>query len=284
MGQLLVEGGEADRNLTRAEEMIRQAARQSCDLILLPECLDLAWTHPSALTEAQPIPGPFSDRLCSAAQAHQITLCAGLTEKCRNKIYNSAILVNPNGEIILKYRKINELSCAHHIYSIGDSLSVAETPFGIIGVNICSDNYLNALDIGHTLARMGAQLILSPSSWTVDYSEVENNTPYKEKWLTPYLTLARLYDLVIISATSVGVIVGGIYEGKKMVGCSLAVGKEGILAQGSYNEFAGELIVADIAIPSPHVIGTNIGSLLKQRGYFKNTIVPDRIETPPQRL
>ena len=42
MGQLLVEGGEPNRNLKRASKMIAEAAEKNCQIILLPECLDLA--------------------------------------------------------------------------------------------------------------------------------------------------------------------------------------------------------------------------------------------------
>lgn len=267
MGQLLVEGGEPDRNLQRAEKMIAQAAEKKCDLILLPECLDLAWTHPSAKTEAQPIPGVHSDQICAGAQRNHITVCAGLTEEDGDRVYNSAILVNGSGEIILKYRKINVLSVGQEFYAIGNLLSVVETPFGIIGVDICADNYMDGLPIGHTLARMGAQVILSPSSWTVDYSITEEDDPYGEKWIKPYSLLAKLYNLVIVGTTSVGVIVGGPYEGKKMIGCSLAAGREGIIARGQYNEFAGELIMAEFDVPQREEKGTAIGEALKKQGY-----------------
>ncbi len=268
MGQLLVEGGEPERNLNRAGDMVREAANKECDLILLPECLDLAWTHPSAKTEAQMIPGPHSDTLCSLAEINSLYLCAGLTERFEDKVYNAAILINPKGEIILKYRKINVLNVAQDIYSIGQTLSVTDTTFGIVGVNICSDNYSDSLEIGHSLARMGARIILSPSSWTVEYSITEDEDPYGKKWYEPYHTLAKLHDLIIISATSVGVIVGGVYEGKKMVGCSLAVDKMGVIRQGKFNEFTGELVVAEIKVPSPQPLGTNVGDRLNAQGYY----------------
>ena len=268
MGQLLVEGGEPDRNLKRAGKMLEEAAEKSCRLVLLPECLDFAWTHPSAKTEAQPIPGPYSDILCKLAKTYNLYLCAGLTERSEDKVYNTAIFISPEGNILLKYRKINVLTVAQDIYSIGQTLSVVKTPFGVVGVNICSDNYIDSLDIGHTLARMGAQIILSPSSWTVDYSIVEGDILYGKKWLKPYQTLAVAHDLIVVSATAVGVIVGGVYEGKKMVGCSLAVNKDGIVAEGKYNEFTGQLVVADITIPPPRVLGTAIGESLKMRGLY----------------
>jgi len=269
MGQLLVEGGEPERNLERACHMVKDAAKIGCDVVLLPECMDLAWTHPSAKTEAKRIPGPYSDILCNLAKEHCLYLCAGLTESFEGKVFNAAILINSKGEIILKYQKINVLDVAQDIYSIGQNLSVVDTPFGIVGVNICSDNYSDSLEIGHTLARMGAKLILSPSSWTVDYSTAEDEDPYGGKWYHPYHTLAKAHDLVLISATSVGVIVGGVYEGKKMIGCSLAVDKNGTIKKGTFNEFAGELIVAEINLPSPQKLGTNIGDRLKAQGYYK---------------
>ena len=268
MGQLLVEGGEPERNLKRAGKMLEDAAEKSCRLVLLPECLDFAWTHPSAKTEAQPIPGPYSDILCKLAKTYNLYLCAGLTERSEDKVYNTAIFISPEGNILLKYRKINVLTVAQDIYSIGQTLSVVKTPFGVVGVNICSDNYIDSLDIGHTLARMGAQIILSPSSWTVDYSIVEGDILYGKKWLKPYQTLAVAHDLIVVSATAVGVIVGGVYEGKKMVGCSLAVNKDGIVAEGKYNEFTSQLVIADITIPPPRVLGTAIGESLKMRGLY----------------
>ena len=268
MGQLLVEGGEPERNLKRAGKMLEDAAEKSCRLVLLPECLDLAWTHPSAKTEAQSIPGPYSDILCKLAKTYNLYLCAGLTERSEDKVYNTAIFISPEGNILLKYRKINVLTVAQDIYSIGQTLSVVKTPFGVVGVNICSDNYIDSLDIGHTLARMGAQIILSPSSWTVDYSTVEGDILYGKKWLKPYQTLAVAHDLIVVSATAVGVIVGGVYEGKKMVGCSLAVNKDGIVAEGKYNEFTGQLVITDITIPQPRALGTAIGESLKMRGLY----------------
>ncbi len=267
MGQLLVEGGEPERNLHRAEVMIRQAYQEKCDIVLLPECLDLAWTHPSAKVKSQPIPGRYSDTLCRVAKELGIYICAGLTEKDRNRVYNTAVFIDRNGEILLKYHKINLLTVEQPFYSIGQSVSVIETPFGIIGVNICADNYLDSLAIGHALAQMGAQIILSPSSWTVDCSINETQDPYKEKWLKPYSILAELYDLVIIGATSVGYIVGGPYEGKKMVGCSLAVNKNGVIAKGPHLEFAGQLIPVNIEIPERKEKGTEIGEMLTKKGY-----------------
>ncbi len=256
MAQLLVEGGEPERNFERAEKLIREAKAGNCDLVLLPETLDFAWTHPSALTESEPVPGTFSDFFCTLAKELDIWLCLGLTEKKGNQNYNTALLIDNNGAIILTYSKINLLEVEFPYYQVGQKLEVVNTPFGKIGVNICADNYLPSLHNAHMLARMGAQLIIAPSSWTVDHSVTEESDPYREKWVKPLSDIARIYEIPFISTTSVGYIVGGPYEGKKMVGCSLAVDETGILAQGEFNEFAGHLTMVEVTLKEAKKKGT----------------------------
>lgn len=266
MAQLLVEGGEPERNLQRAEKLVREAKARQADLVLLPETLDLAWTHPSAYTEAQPIPGAFSHFFCALAKELSIWLCLGLTEKTDSKIYNTALLISDKGEIIHRYYKINLLEVEHPFYETGNSVSVVDTPFGKVGVNICADNYIESLHIGKTLAHMGAQIILSPSSWTVDHFVTEEMDPYRDKWIKPLSTLATLYEIPVVSTTSVGYIVGGPYEGKKMIGCSLAVDKHGNITQGEFNEFAGDLKIVDLELGEGKWKGTQYGKMLQQKG------------------
>jgi predicted amidohydrolase len=267
LGQLLVEGGEPWRNIERATKLVASAADAGCNIILLPETIDFAWTHPSALTESLPIPGAFSNHFCELARNKGIYICVGLTERTANGNYNTALLIDDKGEILLKYHKINLLEVEFPYYRVGNLLSVVSTPIGKIGVNICADNYSDALHIGHTLARMGAQIILSPSSWTVDFHITEVNEPYQDKWIGPFKMLARMHDIIVASATSVGYIVGGPYEGKKMVGKSLVVDKNGILAEGMFNEFAGELGIVEVTLEEHRVKGIQIGRRLKERGY-----------------
>lgn len=266
--QLLVEGTEPLRNFERASKLVSEASHMGCDIVLLPETIDFAWTHPDGLKEAHPIPGPFSDFFCDLARSKNIWICVGLTEYTPDGNYNTSLLIDRSGYIIGKHRKINLLTVEFPYYQVGQSLQVHDTEFGKIGLNICADNYLDSLHIGHALARMGAQLILSPSSWTVDHSITEADDPYQEKWIKPLGILAGLYGLVIASATSVGYIVGGPYEGKKMVGCSLCVGKDGIIAKGVFNEFAGELVIADFDMPVRIEKGVQIGAMLQQKNYY----------------
>jgi len=268
MAQILVEGGRAEPNLARAVAHIEQAAAHGCRLVVLPECLDLGWTDPSARTLAQPIPGPHSDRLARAARHSGVFVAAGLVERSGERLFNAAVLLDPAGEILLLYRKINELDLAHDLYAVGDRLGVAHTPLGTLGLNICADNFADSLAIGHVLARMGAQVILSPSAWAVEADHDNAATPYGDLWRNSYRELTRLYDLYVIGVSNVGRLTAGPWKGRKVIGCSLAVEPGGmILAAGPYGETAEALVVVEIDPWPPIAKGTLVAEALRARGY-----------------
>jgi predicted amidohydrolase len=108
--QMRVTGGAKAENLAGAEQRIADAASQGAEVIVLPEAMPLGWTHPSARTEADEIPGGEScQRLCRAARHHNVFVCSGIVERCGNQIFNAAVLIDPAGEVILHHRKIHEL-------------------------------------------------------------------------------------------------------------------------------------------------------------------------------
>ena len=268
MAQMLVEGGAVEQNLARATRMIEQATEQECKVVVLPECLDLGWTDPSARDLAQPIPGPYSEALCRAAQQAHVYVAAGLTERYGDKIYNAAVLISPDGEILLRHRKINVMDIAQDLYTTGNCLGVARTPLGTIGLNICADNFPNSLALGHALARMGAQILLSPSAWAMPADHDNDQEPYGDLWKNSYTTLTNLYDMTIVGVSNVGWLRGGSWQGYKCIGCSLAVGPNGtILAQGPYGEAAEALTVVPIELVEPEVTGTKIAEALTRKGY-----------------
>lgn len=268
MGQMLVEGGMPEKNLERACRMVEKAAEQECKIVVLPECLDIGWTHPAARELAQSIPGKHSEQLVHVAKGANIYIVAGLVERAGEFLYNSAILISPEGQILLKHRKINELTIGLDLYSIGDSLSVVQTPLGKIGINICADNFPSSLALGHSLARMGAQIILSPCAWAVDADHDNQKDPYGGMWRKAYAELARLYDITVIGVSNVGWLTAGPWRGRKCIGCSIAINREGrTIAQGHYGDSAEDLISVEVEIIPRTVMGTDIAGMLKKRGY-----------------
>jgi predicted amidohydrolase len=266
MAQILVEGARPDANLARAVASIREAADRGADLVLLPECLDLGWTDPCARQLARPIPGRHTETLAQAARDHRIHVAAGLVERAGDRLYNAAVLIDPAGDILLHHRKVNELDIALDLYSVGDRLGVVETGLGTLALLICADNFPDSLALGHALARMGAQVLLSPCAWAVDADHDDAREPYGALWIDSYAELARIYDLTVVGVSNVGPITGGPWRGRKCIGRSLAVGPGGeILARGPYGVEA--LVLVEVRPRPPIARGCDIAPALRARGY-----------------
>ena len=271
MGQLLVENGKPEANLNRARKMILKADSCGCDLLVLPECLDLGWTYPESHKLARTIPGKYSNIICDAARQAGVLMVAGLTEKRDNGIYNSAILVSSEGKILLKYSKINVLKIAQNIYNIGSSLEVVDTSLGKIGVNICADNFPDSYVLGHSLARMGADMILSPCAWAVKPGHNNVEDPYGKMWKKSYRKMAYLFQIPIIGVSNVGWIKAGVWEGRKCIGSSLAVNAEGeVIFQAPYGVEAQTLEIVQVEIKNSKVKGTEISSKITKRKESRN--------------
>src|SRR5690625_370231 len=229
--------------------MIRKAAGQGSEMIVLPECLDLGWTHPGARELAEPIPGKISDLLAKEAKNNHIFVVAGLTEKRDEKIYNSAVVISDEGEIILTHSKINELDFTLDLYTKGNQINTVDTEFGRIGIPICADLLPEGNPIGHSVGLMGADLILSPCSWAVQPDHDNRLQPYGSEWVNSYGELSEKHQMTIVGVTNVGLVEGGEWDGWKCIGCSLAVGPNGEhLARGSYGEDAHELLTFEVEI------------------------------------
>lgn len=246
LAQMLVEPGKQETNVSRAEQRIREAAEQGAEVVLLPECLDLGWTHPSAETLATTVPdGDVCRRFNRAAVENNVFVCTGLVERAGDRLFNSAVLISPAGEVLLHHRKINELDFARELYSVGDRLGVADTKFGKIGLMICADGFAQGQVISRSLAMMGAQVILSPCAWAVPEDHDNEKTPYGQIWLENYGAVGRDHGVPIVGCSNVGPIIEGPWKGRSCIGNSIAVGAKGlpvnVLAYGEE-----ELVTMDI--------------------------------------
>jgi predicted amidohydrolase len=248
MVQMRVDGGRKAANLARAEERISEAALQGAEVIVLPEAMPLGWTHPSAKDLADPIPGGEScERLRAAARRHRVYVCSGLVERAGDRIYNTAVLIDPSGEQLILHRKIHELDFAQDLYARGDRLQVADTPFGRIGVMICADGFAPGQVIGRALALMGARVILSPCAWAVPADHDNSREPYGTLWIDNYGLIARRFGIWIAGASNVGPITAGPWQGRKCIGNSLLIGPDGRpVVTGPYGEEAETILIARV--------------------------------------
>lgn len=246
--QMTVVGGDRPANLKHAENRITEAAAHSADVILLPEAMDLGWTHPSAAKEAQPIPdGQTCQFLRAHAASNRVYVVSGLIERAGDVVYNSAVLIDPSGEVILTHRKINELDIGHPYYAVGDRLNVTKTKFGTIGLMICADANTPDYHLTRSLCYMGADVILSPCSWAVAANHDNTKDPYGELWKNAYKPVAQDFSVWIAGCSNVGWMNDGPWKNWKGIGCSLVINPNGEeVLFGPYGADADTILYVDI--------------------------------------
>lgn len=248
--QMRVEGGCQAANLQRAEQLVKEAAGEGAEVILLPEAMDLGWTHPSALKEAESIPdGASCLRLRQWATQLGVFLCSGLVEKTGQRFFNAAVLIDPKGEVLLHHRKLNELEIAHAFYEQGDRLGVAKTAFGTFGLMICADAFAPGQVASRTLGLMGAGMILSPCAWAVPADHDNAREPYGGLWLENYCPVAREFSLWIAGCSNVGWLSEGPWKGRKCIGSSLVIGPKGQTElMGPYGVDAEKILFVEVKV------------------------------------
>jgi predicted amidohydrolase len=236
--QMDVVGGDKRANLDRAQKLVAEAAATGIAMAVLPEALDLGWTHPSSKTEAESIPeGAPCTLLSKLAAEHNIFLCAGITEADGDRTFNSAVIIDPKGNVLCKHRKLNELEIGHDFYDQGDRLQVVDTELGTLGLMICADGFAKDEVITRSLGYMGADIILSPCAWAVDHDHDNSKTPYGDLWRGVYQPVAKEFGMWIVGVSNVGPIEAGPWKGRKCIGCSLVVNADGDeVLQGPYDQ------------------------------------------------
>ena len=184
-------GAEEEINLKEACRYIDEAARQGAQLVLFPETYPGPWTEKYRYDPLE--------ALAAQARASGVYVVAGTTAPVAGTpdgYHIVCLFLGPDGALLGKYRR----TCPRgpYIYKGGplwdvnyteaDDLPVWETPFATIGINICSEVYVPELQ--RILALKGAEIILLPAGWVVDFNE---------NWLT--LVRARAIENLVFTAT-----------------------------------------------------------------------------------
>ena len=122
---------------------------------------------------SEAIPGPLTDRLCTLARKTGQWLVPGSMYELENdKLYNTAIVISPEGEIVAKYRKMFPWLPYEVGTSPGNEFCVFDIPkVGRFGLMICYDLWFP--ETSRTLAWMGAEVILQPTLTPTSDRELE---------------------------------------------------------------------------------------------------------------
>ncbi len=143
------------------EPLIAEAADRRADLVVLPETLTYYSSGNTFAEVAEPIPGPSTDYFGSIAKKHDLYIVAGLVERDKHLIYNVAVLVGPDGEVVGKYRKTTlPRGEIEQGLTPGDQYPVFETRFGKVAMMICYDGFFP--EVARELTHRGAEVIAWP--------------------------------------------------------------------------------------------------------------------------
>lgn len=122
------------------------------------------------IANAQPFPNPTEDAFRAWARKHGIWLIPGsMFEKgADGKIYNTATVIGPDGEIVGRYRKLFPFRPYEADVEAGTEFLVWDVPdVGRFAVSICYDLWFP--ETARTVAAMGAEVILHPTlTGTID--------------------------------------------------------------------------------------------------------------------
>ena len=164
-------------NLADAEKWVAEAAQLGCELVALPENFAYMRREGAEIPCAQGLDGEIVSTLRRLAASHRLWLLGGSFPELitgDRRVYNTGLLLRPNGKIAAVYRKIHLFDVdlrdrgggryqESKAFAPGREIVVAETPFGGIGLSICYD--LRFPELYRAMADRGARWIAIPSAF-----------------------------------------------------------------------------------------------------------------------
>jgi len=221
--QLKVGDEPKSQRIGRAAELLDQA--RGADLVILPEIWNVGYfSFDRYESEAEPIHGPTFQRMSAVARQHRFHLHMGsFVEGWEGRLYNTSLLIDPDGKEIGRYRKIHLFgygSRESQILTRGDRVVVVETGLGRFGISTCYD--LRFPELFRNMVDQGAELFLVASGWPY---------PRLEHWLMFNRIRAIENTAFLISSNCVG-----INRGSRFCGHSMVVDPWGVIVASGGDE------------------------------------------------
>lgn len=156
--------GAVDDNVADAERRIAGFAGRA-DLAVFPELFTTGYRRDGMdhRALAEPIPdGPSVRRLATAARTAGVAVAGTLLEVDADRVYDTAVLIGPDGKLLARYRKTHLYPAERPYFSPGNELVVSRLNGERVGLAICFEHAFP--EIFTALAVRGATLIVIPSA------------------------------------------------------------------------------------------------------------------------
>ena len=191
--QMQPELGQMENNLVKISEFItRIASEQPVDLIVFPELATTGYeVGPRFPQLAQRVPGPTVNLIAQRASEHGVHIAFGMVtkEKVESILYNSSIMVGPDGDLIGQHNKMHLRGEERIAFRPGYRLNAFETELGMVGLLVGWD--LAFPEAARSLVLEGADLLVVCANW---------EQPNAEEWRA-YLR-ARAYENAVFIAAA----------------------------------------------------------------------------------
>lgn len=210
-------------NLERAEQLVRQAAAQGAQVILLQElfatpyfCIEQDHKHQAL---AQPYPSSsILQRFAALAGELGVVLPLSWYERAGNAFFNSLTVADADGRLLGVYRKTHIPNAIGYqekeYFSPGDTgFKVWDTAFGRLGIGICWDQWFP--ETARCLALMGAEVLLFPTAIGSEPGCMELDS--RDHWQVAMRGHAAANLVPVVAANRVGREVAGSDESLSMV-------------------------------------------------------------------
>ncbi len=156
--------GEVERNFATVARQIASLAEQETRLVVLPEMWSTGFAnaHLEHLCASTP---RVLEGLSRLSEELEVTIIGSLPEKARNRVYNTAYVVDVDGTIVGAYRKVHLFTPTgeDRYFNAGRKAVVSETSLGPIGLMICYD--LRFPELCRALALGGATMVAVMAQW-----------------------------------------------------------------------------------------------------------------------
>ena len=165
-------GADPAQNLARAEELVRQAAAQGAQIVLLPELFERPYFCQERRYDyydyALPVgKNPAVRRFSEVCRELELVMPVSFYERDGQRLFNSVAMLDAGGSLLGVYRKTH-IPDDHYYqekfyFTPGDTgFRVFETRYGTIGVGICWDQWFP--ETARFMAVKGAELLYYPTA------------------------------------------------------------------------------------------------------------------------
>jgi len=202
--QMFPQLGKVEDNLIAMGKFVDQiCTEQKTNLIVFPELATSGYELGLRFTDvAERVPGHAVNLLAQRAADYGTYIVFGLVakEKVESVIYNAAVIVGPDGEMLGEYRKLHLPGEERLAFRPGYRLPVFETGFGQVGILIGWD--LAFPEAARSLALDGAELICVCADW--GHPPAQDPVPFAEEWRTYAQARALENSLYVVASNRVG--------------------------------------------------------------------------------